>query len=184
MECLSTQIQRVANGRQRGEDTRKEVECIAQEAVPFLNDARRTLSQAHGKTNALGGRMREALAEVQSQAAVALSGTGSLGVGGVVFGAAALTGEGTLTASAVVLSDAGAAVDSLQVRKHPSVLDRLPPAYVFYIVLVWMLAVGVGVVLKSFKLPADVVEQLQTDPNYVGLALDLTIIILAVRKRE
>ena len=128
--------------------------------------------------------MREALTGVKSQVAVALSGTGSLRIGGMVFGASALSGQGTLSASAIVLSDIGAAVESLDVRKDPTVLDRLPAAYVFYIILVWLLAVGVGVVLKNFKLPPDVVEQLQTDPNYVSLALDLTIFLLAVGRRK
>ena len=82
------------------------------------------------------------------------------------------------------MSDAGAAVDSLKVAKYPSILDRFPPAYVFYIILVWLLSAGVGVVLKDFKLPPDVLEQLQTDPNYVSLALEVTLLILAGRKRK
>lgn len=184
LESLSAEIQRAANSRQRGEDTSREVDRLTDEAVAFLSDARRTLSQARGDTDALGGRMREALTGVKSQVAVALSGTGSLRIGGMVFGASALSGQGTLSASAIVLSDIGAAVESLDVRKDPTVLDRLPAAYVFYIILVWLLAVGVGVVLKNFKLPPDVVEQLQTDPNYVSLALDLTIFLLAVGRRK
>ncbi len=86
--------------------------------------------------------------------------------------------------NAVVLSDVGAAVDSLKIQKSRSVLDRLPPAYIFYIILIWLLVAGVGVVIERFNLPPDVVEQLQTDPNYASLALDLTILLLAYRKRK
>ena len=57
-------------------------------------------------------------------------------------------------------------------------------AYIFYIILVWLLVAGVGVVIERFNLPPDVVEQLQTDPNFAGLALDLTILFLAFRKRK
>ena len=157
-----------------------------------MNEARRALDQAHGDTDALGGRIRDALSAVSSQAAVVLSGTGSLTIGRTVYAAATLTGEGTLIAggsvlrsqNAVVLSDEGAAVDSLEVQKSRSVLDRLPPAYIFYIILIWLLVAGVGVVIERFNLPPDVVEQLQTDPNYASLALDLTILFLAYRKRK
>ena len=148
--------------------------------------------ETHGDTDALGGQIRDALAEVKSQAAAMLSGTGSLTIGGTVYAAATLTGSGTLAASAsvlhtrkaVALSDGGAAVDSLEVQKTRSMLDRLPSAYIFYIILVWLLAVGVGVVMERFDLPPDVVQQLQTDPNYASLALDLTILFLAFRKRK
>jgi hypothetical protein len=160
------------------------MEHIAEQAMPLVREVRDFLNQAHGNTDALGDRMRQALSEVQSEAAVTLSGTGSLRVGGILLAAAALRGEGSLTVGAVVLPDAGAAVDSLKVRKYPSVLDRLPPAYMFYIILVWLLAAGVGVVLKDFKVPPDVLEQLQTDPNYVGLALEVTLLLLAARKRK
>ena len=84
----------------------------------------------------------------------------------------------------VVLSDGGTAVDSLEVQKSHSMLDRLPPAYIFFIILIWLLVAGVGIVIERFNLPPDVVEQLQTDPNYAGLALDLTILLLAYRKRK
>lgn len=59
--------------------------------------------------------------------------------------------------NAAVLSDEGAAVDSLKIQKSRSVLDRLPPAYIFYIILIWLLVAGVGVVIERFKLPPDVV---------------------------
>jgi len=75
-------------------------------------------------------------------------------------------------------------VDSLEVQKSRSVLDRLPPAYIFYIILIWLIVAGVGVVIERFNLPPDVVEQLQTDPNYASLALDLTILLVAYRKRK
>jgi hypothetical protein len=75
-------------------------------------------------------------------------------------------------------------VDSLKVQKSRSVLDRLPPGYIFYIILIWLLVAGVGVVIERFKLPPDVVEQLQTDPNYASLALDLTLLLLAYHKRK
>src|SRR4029077_2830453 len=127
-----------------------------------------------------------------SQAAVMLSGTGALTIGRTVYATATLTGEGTVIAdgsvlpsqNAVALSDEGAAVDSLEVQKSRSVLDRLPPAYIFYIILIWLIVAGVGVVIERFNLPPDVVEQLQTDPNYASLALDLTILLVAYRKRK
>jgi hypothetical protein len=121
-----------------------------------------------------------------------LSGTGALTIGRTVYATATLTGEGTVIAdgsvlpsqNAVALSDEGAAVDSLEVQKSRSVLDRLPPAYIFYIILIWLIVAGVGVVIERFNLPPDVVEQLQTDPNYASLALDLTILLVAYRKRK
>jgi hypothetical protein len=184
LESLSIEIRRIASRRQHGEDASKDMEQIAEEAMPLVREARDVLRQAHGNTAALSDRMRHVLTEVQSEAAVTLSGTGSLRVGGIMLAAAALRGEGTLTAGAVVLSDAGAAVDTLEVRKYPSMLDRLPPAYIFYIILVWLLAAGVGVVLRDFKVPPDVLEQIQTDPNYVSLALEVTLLLLAARKRR
>jgi hypothetical protein len=191
LEGLSTEIERLASA-QRREDIGEQVERIAGQAAPFVTEARRRLAQAHGDTDALGERIRAALSAVSSQAAAVLSGTGSLTIGGTVYATATISGEGTITASgsvlpaqnAVVLSDEGTAVDSLEVQKSRSMLDRLPPAYIFYIILVWLLVAGVGVVIERFKLPPDVVEQLQTDPNYASLALDLTILLLAYRKRK
>ena len=121
-----------------------------------------------------------------------LSGTGALTIGRTVYATATLTGEGTVIAdgsvlpsqNAVALSDEAAAVDSLEVQKSRSVLDRLPPAYIFYIILIWLIVAGVGVVIERFNLPPDVVEQLQTDPNCASLALDLTILLVAYRKRK
>ncbi len=190
LEGLSAEIKRLAGSQRRSEDIREHVERIADQAVPFVNEARRALAQTDGHTDALGGRMRDALSAVNSQAAVVLSGTGSLTIGRTEYAAATLTGGGTLTASgsvlprqnAVALSDEGAAVDSLEVQKSRSVLDWLPPAYIFYIIVIWLLVAGVGVVIERFNLPPDVVEQLQTDPNYASLALDLTILLLAYRK--
>jgi hypothetical protein len=75
-------------------------------------------------------------------------------------------------------------VNSLEVRKSRSVLDWLPPAYVFHLILVWLLVAGVGVVLERFNLPSDVVEQLQTDPNYVGLALGFDDLARCVGERK
>jgi len=189
---LGAEIERLASSQRRSEDIREHVARIADQAVPFVNEARRALDQAHGDTDALGGRIRNGLSAVSSQAAVMLSGTGSLTIGGTVYAPATLTGRGTLMAggfvlhsqNAVVLSDVGAAVDSLKIQKSRSVLDRLPPAYIFYIILIWLLVAGVGVVIERFNLPPDVVEQLQTDPNYASLALDLTILLLAYRKRK
>jgi hypothetical protein len=189
LEGLSTEIERLASA-QRRQDIGEQVERIASQVAPFVSEARRMLAEAQGDTDALGERIRDALSAVSSQAAAVLSGSGSLTIGGTVYAAAMLSGEGTLTASgsvlpaqnAVVLSDAGTAVDSLEVQKSRSILDRLPPAYIFYIILVWLLVAGVGVVIERFKLPPDVVEQLQTDPNYASLALDLTILFLAYRK--
>ena len=160
--------------------------------MPFVHEARRALDQAHGDTDALGGRIRDALSAVSSQAAVMLSGTGALTIGRTVYATATITGEGTVIAdgsvlpsqNAVALSDEGAGVDSLEVQKSRSVLDRLPPAYIFYIILIWLIVAGVGVVIERFNLPPDVVEQLQTDPNYASLALDLTILLVAYRKRK
>jgi hypothetical protein len=184
LESLSIQIRRITRRRQDGEDTSKEMDQFAEKAMPFMREARDVLNQAHGDTAALSDRMRQVLTDVQSEAAAALTGTGSLSVGGILLAAAALRGEGTLTAGAVVLPDAGAAVDSLEARKYPSVLDRLPPAYTFYIILVWLLTAGVGVVLKDFQVPPDVLEQIQTDPNYVSLALEVTLLLLAAHKRR
>jgi hypothetical protein len=39
-------------------------------------------------------------------------------------------------------------------------------------------------VIQDFKLPPDVSAQMQTDPNYVAIALDLTVLLLAARKRK
>lgn len=192
LEGLSAEIERLANSQHRSEDIREHVARIADQVVPFVNEARRTLDQAHGDTDALGGQIRDALSAVSSQAAVMLSGTGSLTIGRTVYAAATLTGEGTLIAggsvlpsqNTVALSDEGAGVDSLEVQKSRFVLDRLPPAYIFYIILIWLIVAGVGVVIERFNLPLDVVEQLQTDPNYASLALDLTILFLAYRKSK
>ena len=191
LEGLSAGIERLARSQRRSEDIREDVARIADQAAPFVNEARRALDQAQGDTDGFGGRIRDALSAVSSQATAMLSGTGSLTIGGTMYAAATLTGSGTLTAggsvlhgqNAVVLSDEGVAMDSLTVQKSRSMLDRLPPAYIFYIVLIWLLVAGVGVVIERFKLPPDVVEQLQTDPNYASLALDLTILLLAYRKR-
>jgi hypothetical protein len=192
LEGMSAEIERLASSQRRSEDIREHLEYIAGQAVPFVNEARRALDQAHGDTDALGGRIRDALSAVSSQAAVMLSGTRCLTIGGTVYGAATLTGEGTLIAggsvlpnpNAVALSDEGAGVDSLEVQKSRSALDRLPPAYIFYIILIWLIVAGVGVLIERFNLPPDVVEQLQTDPNYASLALDLTILFLAYHKRK
>ena len=192
LEGLSTEIERLASSQHRREDIREQVARIADQAVPFVNEARRALDQAHGDADALGERIRDALSAVSSQAAVMLSGTGSLTISGTSYAAATLRGEGTLIAggsvlhsqNTVVLSDEAAAVESLEVQKSRSVLDRLPPAYIFYIILIWLLVAGVGVVIERFNLPPNVVEQLQTDPNYASLALDLTILLLAYRKRS
>ena len=191
LEDLSAEIERLATRQRRSEDIQEHVERIAGQAAPFVSEARRVV-QAHSDTDALGGRIRDALSAVSSHAAIVLSGTGSLTIGGTVYAAATLTGRGTLTAAgsvlhaqnAVVLSDEGMAVDSLKVQQSRSILDRLPPAYIFYLVLVWLLVAGVGVVIERFNLPPGVVEQLQTDPNYASLALDLTILLLAYRKRK
>jgi hypothetical protein len=51
------------------------------------------------------------------------------------------------------VSDEGTAADSLEVQKSGSVFDRLPPACIFYIILIWLLVAGVGVVIERFKLP-------------------------------
>lgn len=192
LEGLSAEIERLASSQRGSEDIQEHMARIADQAVPFVNEARRALDQAHGDTDALGKRIRDALSAVSSQAAVMLSGTGSLTIGGTVYAAATLTGRGTLMAggsvlhsqNAVVLSDEGAAVDSLEVQKSRSVLDRLPPACIFYIILIWLLVAGVGVVIERFKLSPAVIKQLQTDPNYASLALDLTILLLAYRKRK
>ena len=136
LDGLSAEIERLASSQRRSEDIREDITPIADQAVPFVNEARRALDQAHGDTDALGGRIRDALSAVSSQAAVVLFGTGRLTVGRTIYAAATLTGEGTLMAGgsvlrrqdAMVLSDEGAAVDSLQVQKSRSVLDRLPPA--------------------------------------------------------
>jgi hypothetical protein len=192
LEGLSAEIGRLASSQRRSEDIREHVARIADQAVPFVAEARRALDQAHGDTDALGGRIRDALSVVSSQAVVMLSGTGSLTIAGTAYAAATLRGEGNLMAggsvlhsqNTVVLSDEGAAVDSLTVQKSRSVLDWLPPAYIFYIILIWLLVAGVGVVIERFNLPSDVVEQLQTDPNYASLALDLTILLLAYQKRK
>jgi len=184
LESLSIEIRRIAGRREHGQDSSKEMDRVAQGAMPLVGEARDVLNRAHDNPDALGDRIRQVLTEVQSEAVVALSGAGSLRIGGVVLAAATLRGEGTLTVGAVVLTDAGAAVDSLKVHKYPSVLDRLPPAYTFYIILIWVLAAGVGVVLKDFKVPPDVLEQLQTDPNYVSLALEVTLLLLAARNRK
>jgi hypothetical protein len=201
LEGLSVEIERIASSQYHNQDIQKRVARMAKQAVPFVNEARRTLDQAHGDTGALDGRIRDALSAVGSQAAAMLSGTGSLTIGGTVYATASLTGRGTLMAGgavarsmasgavlhiqdAVILSDEGAAVDSLRVEKSSSVLGRLPPAYIFYIVLIWLLVAGVGVVIERFNLPPDVVEQIQTDPNYASLALDLTILLLAYHKRK
>jgi hypothetical protein len=133
LEGLSVEIERIANSQRRNEDIREGVAHMADQAVPFVNEARRAVDQAHGDTDALGGRIRDALSVVSSQAAVLLSGTGSLTIGGTAYAAASLTGTGTLlaggavlkgmasgsvlhNANAVVLSDEGAAVDSLEVE--------------------------------------------------------------------
>jgi len=39
-------------------------------------------------------------------------------------------------------------------------------------------------VIERFNLPPEIIEQLQADPNYASLALDLTILFLAYRKRK
>jgi hypothetical protein len=192
LEGLNAEIERLASYQRRSEDIREHVAHITDQAMPFVHEARRALDQVHGDTDALGGRIRDALSAVSSQAAVMLSGTGALTIGRTVYATATLTGEGTVIAdgsvlpsqNAVALSDEGAAVDSLEVQKSRSVLDRLPPAYIFYIILIWLIVAGVGVVIERFNLPPDVVEQLQTDPNYASLALDLTILLVAYRKRK
>lgn len=192
LEGLSAEIERLASSQRRSEDIQEDVARVTDQAMPFVNEARRALDHAHGDIDALGGRMRDALSAVSTQAVVMLSGTGSLTISGTAYAAATLTATGTLTAggsvlprrTALILSDEGAAVDSLKVQKSRSILGRLPPAYIFYIILIWLLVAGVGVVTERFKLPPDVVEQLQTDPNYAGLALDLTILLLAYRKRK
>jgi hypothetical protein len=125
--------------------------------MPFVSEARRALDQAHGNTDALGGRIRDALSAVSSQATVMLSGTGSLTIGRTVYAAATLTGEGTLIAggsvlpgqNAVALSDEGAGMDSLEVQKSCSIVDRLPPAYIFYIIVIWLIVTGVGIVMSA-----------------------------------
>ena len=141
--------------------------------------------------------MRKALDAVKEQAQATMSGSGHLTAGGAVHGAAAvlmakasITAAATVTpgpASLVVAAPPGSVVVSPDTPASPAsrtVLDRLAAGYIVYIILIWLLVAGVGVVTQEFNLPPDVTTQIQTDPNYVGIALDLTILLLAARKRK
>lgn len=189
LDRLSGEIDRMASQHPAYEDVRDQAERLA----PFVGEARRAIAQGHGNSEAMGVRMREALSAIREQAPVMMSATGRLTVSGTVYGAATITGAGALTAQAIaiageakVLVDQGVGVDSLQVERSPasrSVLDRLAAGYVYYIVVVWILTVGAGVVLEQLNLPPDVTAQLQSDTGIANLALDLTLILLKLRKR-
>jgi hypothetical protein len=187
LEALNAEVEQLATSQHRGEDIRGQAEHIMRQAAPFVEEARRALAQIQGDIDALPGRIREALAEMNSQAEALLSGARSMTIGGTEYPAIAAGGSfglPGLSFSGVGFVEAAGAVDLLEVQKSGRMLGRLSPAKVFWITLIWLPVAGVSVVMEQFNLPPDVVQQLQTDPNYVGLALTLTIMILASPNRR
>jgi hypothetical protein len=209
LEGLSAEIERLAGSEDSREDIRDQVKQLADRATPFVGEARRAV----GETDGLGHRIRNAVATVSGHASVVLSGTGSIGVGETVhavaaaltvtpiFGADVTRGQAASAALTVTptfgtavsvlavpgtmdLSDAGGAVDSLEVEKSGPVLDWLPPAYVFYAITVWLIVAGVAVVIARFGLSPDVADDLHSDLELADLALGLTVLFLEHGKRR
>ena len=116
-----------------------------------------------------------------------MSGAGSLTASGnvdpAVAGGGGLALRG-LSFSGVGFVEAAGIVASFQVQKSGSALEGLSPARVFYITLIWLSIVDVAVVIARFKLPSDVLLELQTVPGLVGLALELTKRLAASSKRK
>jgi hypothetical protein len=187
LEELNAEIERLTSSQADRAVTKEQIEHIIRRAAPFVDEARRALAQAHGAIDALPGRIREALVEVNSQAEALLSGAGSLTASGnvdpAVAGGGGLALRG-LSFSGVGFVEAAGIVASFQVQKSGSALEGLSPARVFYITLIWLSIVDVAVVIARFKLPSDVLLELQTVPGLVGLALELTKRLAASSKRK
>lgn len=161
LDGLNTQIERFASqGRQ---DLRGDVADRSEQFAPFLDAARRALAGVDGNPDALGTHVRKALEAVKTQAAVTMSGSSTLtaggaavhGAGAVLMAKASISAVGTVTAgpaSVVVAAPPGSVVASPDSPASPASrtpLERLAAARIFYVVLIWLLVAGVGVVIKS-----------------------------------
>lgn len=186
LDLLSEQIDRLASLHQAPEDDPTRTEGIAKLAAPFVGQARQRISRGTLDGDTPFEQIREILAAVEQQAPAMMSAATRLTVGGTVYAAATLTATVTLIAGGTVLADQGSGVDSITVQKAPrplAILDRLAAAYVYYIVMIWILTAGLGVVVDRFNLPPHAVAELQTDTGTANLALDLTLILLNLLKR-
>jgi hypothetical protein len=187
LDGLNAEIERLASSQADSEETQRKVERVTELTAPFVDEVRRALAQIHGDIDALPDRIREALAEVNSQAEALLSGAGSMTFGGATYPAVAGGGGLALPPlrfGGVAVVESAGVVDSFQVQKSGSALDGLSPARVFYITLIWLSIVDVAVVIARFKLPSDVLLELQTAPGLVSLALEVTKLLAASRKRK